>query len=91
MLSSKVIACKDCKHSVPADFGSPRWFVWLLGGSKESWNFAKCNLSVRVKTKTDWGNGTTKIEKDIMWCTIEREFGECGAEAKKFEPRVPED
>jgi hypothetical protein len=91
MLSSKVIACKDCKHSVPADFGSPRWAVWLMGSSKDSWRLAKCELSTRIKTDTDWGNGTTSIKKEAMWCSVERLFGECGAEAKKFEPRVPED
>jgi hypothetical protein len=87
MLSGKVIACKDCKHCVPESFNSSRWVVWLLGGSKESWRLAKCRLSTRIKTETDWGNGTTKIEKEHIWCSIERKFGECGAEAKRFKPR----
>lgn len=82
-----MIACKDCIHCESATFGMPNWIVRLFGTPKENWRLAKCHLRPRVKIVHDWGNGYMKEAQDYDWCSVERQFGECGEDAKNFQPR----
>lgn len=83
-----MIACKDCKFAVPVEFGGGAWSLLAkMFANDERWRYAKCELTKKTKKTIEYSIGNIKSETVMAYCDIERGHGDCGPEAKNFQPR----
>lgn len=77
--------CKDCRFATrernPWILLIPLlgWLLWLL---EADWKYAKCKKFERKSSD----HFTQPMKTELSYCSTVRE-GECGADAKLFEPR----
>ena len=79
--------CKDCLHCKPAQL--KLFFINILP-RKLGNEYAKCDASFRRPEAPFLVDGTIEVlkgDEKYKYCSISREYGPCGEEAKLFEAK----
>lgn len=88
--------CKECKHCSPKPiWGFVVWYAvtvigllfipWIL---RDRWEFARCRRTIKSDGRHPV-DGRVLHHADMRFCDSERGYGDCGPDARWFEPKVP--
>ena len=84
-----VYLCKDCKFGKMGVSDT----IFTLGGRIDVKGFMyKCAKTVKLEHSVlDPVTGLKKLKSEISYCSVERDYGDCGPNAKHWVPKHKKD